>query len=709
MAFSFARVIRADNNGVVVEGSDGRTYTITGSRSLRNNNPGAIAWSPVAQQYGAIGYDTVAVNGQPSTRLAIFPTMEAGQQAQHELLFGTGSNHPQYSGMTLQQAISRYAPRGADGNPPPQSYYNRIAAELGVSVNTKLSDLTPAQQQQFMQVQANIESGGRGQIITDSQGNHVQFPPADIPNPPNSSGGPDDRSLSGYPTNHTPIPLAPSRSPAALGGNAADNLIFGSSFPSSLQSSPASNAADSLGFNPVYPDMSNALPLASMGDDGHIYMPSTTPIANISGSPDDRDSSAIDAMGGGSLGLTPFPTGAGALPLPSSLPPLPLPRPADAPTPLPTAPQTAPAQTVQINGHTYTVGQVLSTADGRSYQATPNGFVAMPHISLGTNTIAGGIAGQAVKDALATAQQQAPSAIAGAASKIGGLFGGLTNLFGGTSASTPNGGAPVPPLDVPSAGVPQTYGPAGGYYSPPPLPGVPQTYGPAGGFYSPPTTPFSNPGVQGLSPDDRDSYSGSAVDLGVAPPALPQTAPAAPQTIASKVQVLNPAYTSWLNDQNSAIYGVQGVDTPSLDANGNVTLPSSYLGAQTPAPAKYIYKTVYKPNPAYRAPPLDTRPQIAGIPIGHPGGLLSLLNGGLGNRSTPDQVKSVYSNLTPAQLAGTNPAALAAARNGDLGYVNNSGTLMPTTTVSGGFRYSYADNPPTSYGGSNNFARTGST
>lgn len=745
MALTFTEVVRADNRGVVVRASDGNTYTLTGSRSQRNNNPGAIAWSPVARDFGAIGYDTVSVNGQPSTHLAIFPTMAAGQAAQRELLFGNNPNHPQYANRTLAQAISAYAPGGVDGNGPSSAYAQRIADSLGVSLNTRLSDLTPAQRAAFMEAQAQIESGGRGQIITDSQGNAVRFPPADIPLPTNSSGGPDDRAISGLPPNVTPIPLAPFRSPAAFGGNAGDALAFGASSPLPLQAIPSANAGDSLAFNPTLPDMSSALPLASVGSDGHIYM----------GAPDVPQTFG-PAGGAYAPPLPSFTTSAFParpdLVAPNSLPPpLPIPRPDVGtinPNGLPALPVAQSAPTVNIGGHTYTVGDVLSTPNGYSYKVNADGTMTkLPHMTLGTNTIAGGMAGQAVKDALTTAQTQAPAALAAAGQKLGGFLGGL---FGGSSANTPNGGTPVPPMDVPkntTSSVSQSYGPAGGYYSPPPLPDVPQSYGPAGGYYSPPpipTSPFSNPGVQGLSPDDRTALPASSFGLDLGLPAA--AARSVPKTITTyqSQQTLNPAYTSWVNNQNSAIYGVSGVDTPTLDANGNVTLPSSYLGASTPAPPKYITQTVYKPNPAYtptpviplspppgelaalraKASPFDT--WFAGTPLGHltsflggnlntsygaphQGGLLSMLGGGFGGPSAAPPILQQLAAFTPQQYANQNASALAALRSGQTSYTNDSGTLMPTVAMNGMIRNTYADNPNTQYGGSDNYARTGST
>lgn len=111
-----------------------------------------------------------------------------------------------------------------------------------------------------------------------------------------------------------------------------------------------------------------------------------------------------------------------------------------------------------------------------------------------------------------------------------------------------------------------------------------------------------------------NSFDGPSV--AAAPPASTGTSSVAmndpsytaPTTRQVTSQQLNPAYTAWLNNQNSAINGVEGVPSPSLDASGNVTLPSSYLGAQpavVPAPAQYVpvTKTITVPGKLIPAAP----------------------------------------------------------------------------------------------------------
>ncbi len=65
-------------------------------RPRRNNNPGDIEYGRFAVAHGATGSDG---------RFAIFPNAEAGFAAMRALFAGPG-----YNGLTVAQAIARYAP-----------------------------------------------------------------------------------------------------------------------------------------------------------------------------------------------------------------------------------------------------------------------------------------------------------------------------------------------------------------------------------------------------------------------------------------------------------------------------------------------------------------------------------------------------------------------------------------------------------------------
>ncbi|UXN69610.1 hypothetical protein N8A98_20695 [Devosia neptuniae] len=129
-SFSFAGVVEAGAGFTTVKGSDGLNYTFKGSRNWRNNNPGNIEFGDFAKSHGAVGTDG---------RFAVFPTYEAGRAAKQSLLFTS----PGYAGMSIEQAISRYAP-ASDGNNTGH-YISTVAGAIGVPANTPMSQLSEAQ------------------------------------------------------------------------------------------------------------------------------------------------------------------------------------------------------------------------------------------------------------------------------------------------------------------------------------------------------------------------------------------------------------------------------------------------------------------------------------------------------------------------------------------------------------------------------------
>jgi hypothetical protein len=107
----------------------GKLYHGTGgSRSWRNNNPGNIEYGSYARSKGAIGTDG---------RFAVFPSYEAGRKAQGDLLF----NSKGYRGLTLAQAINKWAPAGDNNNVP--AYIAALVNGSGVSPDTRMEDIPP--------------------------------------------------------------------------------------------------------------------------------------------------------------------------------------------------------------------------------------------------------------------------------------------------------------------------------------------------------------------------------------------------------------------------------------------------------------------------------------------------------------------------------------------------------------------------------------
>ena len=143
---------------VVADGTK-RTYTMTdgtqevregGTRAWRNNNPGNIRWlgnGDYAKSLGAIGHD----NG-PDGTMAVFPTIEAGEAAQRALLFQS----KKFKNLTLSEAVAKYAP--PDDNNPTALYQANALKAVG-GEDKKLSEYSPAQQEQIMSAMTKQEGG----------------------------------------------------------------------------------------------------------------------------------------------------------------------------------------------------------------------------------------------------------------------------------------------------------------------------------------------------------------------------------------------------------------------------------------------------------------------------------------------------------------------------------------------------------------------
>jgi hypothetical protein len=136
-----------------------------GTISWRNNNPGNIRPSAFATKHGAIGQ---------SGGFAVFPTLEAGEKARKDLLFQTTS----YKYLTITQAISKYAPPNEN---PTASYIANVSRSVGVSPDTKLSDLNITQQDKMLASMKQIEGFKVGKVeklqtLPDENAKLVQVP-----------------------------------------------------------------------------------------------------------------------------------------------------------------------------------------------------------------------------------------------------------------------------------------------------------------------------------------------------------------------------------------------------------------------------------------------------------------------------------------------------------------------------------------------------
>ncbi len=137
----FAGVVEAGPGYTIVRRSDGSTVRRDGTRAWRNNNPGNIEYGRFARANGAVGTDG---------RFAVFPTYEAGRAAKEALLFESSS----YRGLSLGQAISRYAPSFENNT---GSYIAQVARAAGVTPDTMLSTLSARQRRAMLDAMERVE------------------------------------------------------------------------------------------------------------------------------------------------------------------------------------------------------------------------------------------------------------------------------------------------------------------------------------------------------------------------------------------------------------------------------------------------------------------------------------------------------------------------------------------------------------------------
>lgn len=141
-------VVDAGAGYTVVTTEDGTTERRTGTRAWRNNNPGNIEYGSFAKSMGAVGSDG---------RFAVFRSYDEGVAAKEALLF----NSKGYSGKTILQAISRYAPSFENDT---EAYASTIAAAAGVDINTPLADLSPEQRKLLLKAMERVEGYKTGTV-----------------------------------------------------------------------------------------------------------------------------------------------------------------------------------------------------------------------------------------------------------------------------------------------------------------------------------------------------------------------------------------------------------------------------------------------------------------------------------------------------------------------------------------------------------------
>jgi len=149
-----AAVVQSGPGYVDVKTADGQVQRRQGVRNWRNNNPGNIIKGAWAQSKGAIGDDG---------RFAVFPTLEMGQQAKHDLLFAPGSK---YAKLSIAAAMNRYAPPSENNT---QAYIQKIVQATGADPETPLSQLSSTQRDAFLKTINSVEGFKVGQIKTVDQ------------------------------------------------------------------------------------------------------------------------------------------------------------------------------------------------------------------------------------------------------------------------------------------------------------------------------------------------------------------------------------------------------------------------------------------------------------------------------------------------------------------------------------------------------------
>jgi uncharacterized protein YaaQ len=131
-------------------------------RNLRNNNPGNIEYGDFAKKHGATGSDG---------RFAIFPTLQAGQDAQASLLMGymaQGNN-------TISKIVSKWAP-GSENNTG--AYIADVSKKTGIDANSVLDTAQLGKVRQAMAdhegmvgARASASAGGSGGTNVET---HIQ-------------------------------------------------------------------------------------------------------------------------------------------------------------------------------------------------------------------------------------------------------------------------------------------------------------------------------------------------------------------------------------------------------------------------------------------------------------------------------------------------------------------------------------------------------
>lgn len=149
----FDAVLKAGKGYTVIQRPDGSVVRRSGARNWRNNNPGNIEYGAFAKAQGAIGTDG---------RFAVFPSYEQGRTAKAALIFeGKG-----YRDKSIAGVISRYAPSFENDT---GAYTAAVARAVGVSPDTPVQELTPAQRTRMLNAMERVEGFKVGREVAMSE------------------------------------------------------------------------------------------------------------------------------------------------------------------------------------------------------------------------------------------------------------------------------------------------------------------------------------------------------------------------------------------------------------------------------------------------------------------------------------------------------------------------------------------------------------
>ena len=144
-----AEVIESGAGYIVVRRPSGEVQRLRGSRNWRNNNPGNIEYGSYARSMGAVGTDG---------RFAVFPSYEAGRTAKEKLIFeGAG-----YRGLSLSQAINRYAPPVENDT---QAYQRTVLQSVG-GVDKTMADYSDYERSRILAAMERMEGFKAGTVTT---------------------------------------------------------------------------------------------------------------------------------------------------------------------------------------------------------------------------------------------------------------------------------------------------------------------------------------------------------------------------------------------------------------------------------------------------------------------------------------------------------------------------------------------------------------